>query len=58
MTIRVGRKRTIVIPRRMADMLGIGEGSHMLLVVDNGRLKLIPLPDAITLSLWAKGSQR
>lgn len=54
LTIRVGRKRTIVIPKKVADMLGIDEGSHMLLIVDSGRLELIPLPDAITLSLRGK----
>ncbi|MEM0038684.1 MAG: AbrB/MazE/SpoVT family DNA-binding domain-containing protein [Zestosphaera sp.] len=54
LTIRVGRKRTIVIPKRIADMLGIDEGSRVMLVVGDNKLEVIPLPDAITLSLKGK----
>ncbi|MEM0066569.1 MAG: AbrB/MazE/SpoVT family DNA-binding domain-containing protein [Candidatus Nezhaarchaeales archaeon] len=52
--IRVGRKRTIVIPKKIADMLGIDEGSRVMLVVSDNKLEVIPLPDAITLSLKGK----
>ncbi|MEM4465811.1 MAG: AbrB/MazE/SpoVT family DNA-binding domain-containing protein [Ignisphaera sp.] len=54
LTVRVGRKRTIVIPKKVADMLGIDEGSRVVLVVRDSKLEVIPLPDAITLSLKGK----
>ncbi|MEM1797579.1 MAG: AbrB/MazE/SpoVT family DNA-binding domain-containing protein [Zestosphaera sp.] len=54
LTVRVGRKRTIVIPKKIADMLGIDEGSRVMLVVSDNKLEVIPLPDAITLSLKGK----
>ncbi|MEM2008692.1 MAG: AbrB/MazE/SpoVT family DNA-binding domain-containing protein [Ignisphaera sp.] len=52
--VRVGRKRTIVILKKVADMLGIDEGSRVVLAVSNNKLEVIPLPDAITLSLKDK----
>ncbi|MEM0352850.1 MAG: AbrB/MazE/SpoVT family DNA-binding domain-containing protein [Sulfolobales archaeon] len=54
LTVRVGRKRTIVIPKKVADALGIDEGSRVVLVVRDNKLEVIPLPDAITLSLKGK----
>ncbi|MEM4003982.1 MAG: AbrB/MazE/SpoVT family DNA-binding domain-containing protein [Ignisphaera sp.] len=54
LTVRVGRKRTIVIPKKIADMLGIEEGSRVMLVISGNKLEVIPLPDAITLSLKGK----
>lgn len=54
LTLRVGRKRTIVIPKKVAETLGIEEGSRVILVVSENKLELIPLPDAITLSLKGK----
>ncbi|MEM2230198.1 MAG: AbrB/MazE/SpoVT family DNA-binding domain-containing protein [Ignisphaera sp.] len=52
--VRVGRKRTIVILKKVADALGIDEGSRVMLVVSDSKLEVIPLPDAITLSLKDK----
>ena len=49
--VRVGRKRTIVIPKIVAEMLGIEEGSRLKLIVRDGRVILEPIPDAITLSI-------
>jgi len=49
--IRVGRRRTIVIPRDVAEKLGIREGSYLLLSIENDSIVLKPLPDAIMLSL-------
>jgi len=51
MDIRVGRKRTIVIPKAVAEALGIDEGSRLLLEVRDGCIVLKPIPDAISLSL-------
>ena len=49
--VRVGRKRTIVIPKRVAEMLGIEEGSRLEMRVEDGRIVLEPVPDAVELSL-------
>jgi len=49
--VRIGRKNTLVIPKRIAEKLGIGEGDRMLLIVRGDRVELKPLPNAITLSL-------
>ena len=49
--IRVGRRRAIVIPKAVAEALGIDEGSKLKLTVENGKIILEPIPDAIQLSL-------
>jgi antitoxin MazE len=49
--LRVGKKRTIVIPKAIAEALNIDESSRLLAEVKDGYLVLKPLPDAITLSL-------
>ena len=49
--VRVGRKRTLVIPKRVAEALGIDEGSRLLIEVKRGYMIVRPLPDAIHLSL-------
>ena len=49
--VRVGRRRTIVIPKAVAEELGIGEGSRLWLRVEEGRIILEPVPDAVRLSL-------
>ncbi len=51
MKIRVGRKRTIVIPKAVAEALGIDEGSELVLELRDGYVVLRPMPDAITLSI-------
>ena len=49
--ICVGRKRTIVIPKAVAEELGIEGGSRLRLMVENGEIILEPIPDVIELSL-------
>ena len=49
--VRVGKKRTIVIPKSVAEALGIDEGSRLLIEVKSGYMIVRPLPDAIYLSL-------
>jgi AbrB family looped-hinge helix DNA binding protein len=51
MEIHVGKKRTIVIPKAIAEALNIDEGSRILLELKNEYVIIKPLPDAITLSL-------
>jgi AbrB family looped-hinge helix DNA binding protein len=49
--LRVGKKRTVVMPKAIAEALNIDEGSRLLAEVKDGYIILKPLPDAITLSL-------
>lgn len=49
--VRVGKRRTIVIPKRVAEALGIDEGSILELRVEEGRIVLEPVPDAVELAL-------
>jgi len=49
--VRVGRKRTIVIPKAIAEALGIDEGSKLLLELKDDHIVLKPVPDAIHLSI-------
>ncbi len=52
--IRVGKKRTIVIPKKIAEVLGIEEGSRLVLEVRDNNIVLKPLPNAIHLSLYGE----
>lgn len=52
--VRVGKRRTIVIPKAVAEMLGIEEGSRLELRVEEGRIILEPVPDAVRLSLYGE----
>ncbi len=49
--VRVGKRRTLVIPKAVADMLGIREGSRLELRIEEGRIVLEKVPDAVELSL-------
>jgi len=49
--IRVGKRRTIVIPKAVAEALGIDEGSKLKLEVKGDCIILRSIPDAIQLSL-------
>ncbi len=51
MEVRVGKRRTLVIPKCVAEALGIREGSKFILEVREGFLVVKPVPDAIYLSL-------
>ena len=54
MEVRVGKRRTIVIPKAVAEILGISEGSRLELKVEDGRIVLRPIPDAVELSLYGE----
>ena len=49
--IRVGKRRTIVIPKYVAEALGISEGSILRLEVRGNSIILKPIPDTIELSI-------
>ncbi|MEM0453018.1 MAG: AbrB family transcriptional regulator [Nitrososphaerota archaeon] len=39
------------MPRKIAEKLGINENSHLVIIVDEDEIEMIPLPDTVTLSL-------
>ena len=49
--IRVGKRRTIVIPKAIAEALNIEEGSRLRVEVKGDRIILKVVPDAIWLSV-------
>ena len=54
MLVRVGRRRTLVIPKAVAEALGIREGSLLELRVEGSRIVLEPVPDAVEISLHGR----
>lgn len=44
---RVGRKGAIVIPKKVADAVGIREGQRVRLVAQGDRIVIEPVRDAI-----------
>lgn len=52
--VRVGRRRTIVIPKAVAEALGIEEGSRLRLEVRGDSIVLRVIPDAIWLSVYGE----
>lgn len=49
--VRVGRSRAVPIPKSIAEALGIGEGSRLLLELEGDRIVLRPIPNAVELSI-------
>ena len=49
--IRVGKRRTVVIPKPVAERLGVDEGSILLVEVGDNYIVLRPYMDAIDLAL-------
>ncbi len=56
--IRVGKRRTITIPESVAEGLGIKEGTVLELRVEDNKIILVLVRDAITLSLRGENSQK
>lgn len=52
--VKVGKKRTIVIPKAIAESLGIVEGGKVILKVEENKLIIEPIPDAVWLALHGK----
>ena len=48
---KVGRRRTLVIPKRIAERVGITEGTVVLLRVEGNRIVVEPEPDAVWLAI-------
>ena len=49
--VRVGRRRTITIPKKVADLIGLREGQKLLLKVEDKKIILEPIIDAVWLAL-------
>ena len=48
---RVGKKRMLVIPKRVAELLGLSEGSMVKITAFKDRMIIEPIRDAIWLSI-------
>lgn len=48
---RIGKKRTLVIPKVIAENLGVAEGSRVKITVVGDEIVIKPLRDAVWLSL-------
>ena len=51
---KVGRKRVIVIPKKIADAVGIREGHKVRVMAEGNRIIIEPIRDAIWLALHGK----
>ena len=51
---KVGKKRVIVIPKKIADIVGIKEGSEVKVTISDDGVLIKPVIDAIELSLKGK----
>jgi len=52
--VRIGKKRTLVILKNIAEKLGIKEGDKIKITVVGDKLVLQPIRDAVWLSLYGK----
>ena len=52
--IKVGKKRVIVIPKKIAKEVGIREGMYVKIGVSEGSVIIKPIIDAVELSLRAR----
>jgi len=48
---RVGKKGVLVIPKKVAELLGLTEGSRVKIIASRDRMVTEPIRDAIWLSL-------
>lgn len=53
-SLRVGRRRTLVIPKKIAEKLGIEEGMRVNLRVNGEKMIIEPVRDAIWLAVHGK----
>jgi AbrB family looped-hinge helix DNA binding protein len=52
--VRIGKRRTLVIPKNIAEKLGKKEGDKIKITVVGDKLVLQPIRDAVWLSLYGK----
>ena len=51
---RVGRKRVVVIPKAIAEAVGLVEGQRIRIKAEGGRVVIEPVRDAIWLALHGR----
>ncbi|MBS7611610.1 AbrB/MazE/SpoVT family DNA-binding domain-containing protein [Candidatus Bathyarchaeota archaeon] len=51
---KVGKKRTLVIPKAIAEKIGLNEECRVKITVEEGRIIVEPMCDAVWLSLYGK----
>lgn len=51
---RIGKKRVLVIPKAIADQVGLREGSRVKITSSGGKIIIEPIVDAIWLSLHGR----
>ncbi|MCE4621022.1 MAG: AbrB/MazE/SpoVT family DNA-binding domain-containing protein [Desulfurococcales archaeon] len=51
---RVGRKRVIVIPKAIADAVGISEGQKVRVMAVGDKIVIEPVRDAVWLALYGR----
>jgi AbrB family looped-hinge helix DNA binding protein len=51
---RIGKRRTLVIPKKIAEKLGIKEGDKVKITVLEDKILLEPVRDAVWLSLYGE----
>ncbi len=52
--VKVGKRRTVVIPKKIAEELGVEEGMFMRIEIDEGKIILKPELDAISIAVKGK----
>lgn len=51
---RIGKRRTLVIPKKIAERLGVEEGVRVNITVEGDKIIVKPMRDAVWLSLHGK----
>jgi len=51
---KVGKKRVIVIPKKIAEVVGVREGQRIRITVQGGKIVIEPVRDAIWLALYGR----
>ncbi|OYT26548.1 MAG: AbrB family transcriptional regulator [Thermoprotei archaeon ex4572_64] len=51
---RIGKRRTLVIPKEIAEKVGIDEGVSIKIRIEDNKIIIEPIRDAIWLSLHGK----
>lgn len=51
---RIGKRRTLVIPKVIAERLGLDEGCRVKITIEDSRIIMEPIYDAVWLSLHGR----
>jgi len=51
---KIGKKRVVVIPKRIADELGLKEGSKVLIRLEGDKIVIDPYVDPVWMALHGK----